>query len=201
MKIDLLFRKGSIWVGVHWSPAMRQWCVNLLPCVTLRIKLDPFPAVTVGSMAPGYIRAANNVVGCYECKQPIRRADSIKLGDDKYVCNKECLPANGVSSVVRCRWCKKTIRKTTAIPVEAEFFCSFACVGRHYDPNNNNYIEKVVEGYNKVGANVEHITFAYKDSGLPAYVTAGIKDTLEVHGEDVYLNGEQVINLRAVQIG
>lgn len=40
MKIKLLFRPGSLWIGAHWSPQLRQWCVNLIPCVTLRIRLD-----------------------------------------------------------------------------------------------------------------------------------------------------------------
>lgn len=41
-KIDtvaLLFRPGSLWVGAHWSPNMRQWCINLVPCVTIRVRL------------------------------------------------------------------------------------------------------------------------------------------------------------------
>ena len=37
--ITLLFRPGSLWIGTHWSPYNRQWCVNLLPCITVRIKL------------------------------------------------------------------------------------------------------------------------------------------------------------------
>lgn len=39
MNIKLLFRPGSLWIGAHWSPQNRQWCVNLIPCVTLRIRL------------------------------------------------------------------------------------------------------------------------------------------------------------------
>lgn len=38
-KIHLLVRPGSLWIGAHWSDANRQWCVNFVPCVTLRIKL------------------------------------------------------------------------------------------------------------------------------------------------------------------
>lgn len=41
MKVKLLFRPGSLWIGAHWSPQLRQWCINLLPCVTLRIRLAP----------------------------------------------------------------------------------------------------------------------------------------------------------------
>jgi hypothetical protein len=40
MKADIIFRKGSLWVGAHWSPKNRRWCVNLLPCVTIRIVLE-----------------------------------------------------------------------------------------------------------------------------------------------------------------
>lgn len=32
-----LFNKGSCWVGVHYSPDNRRWCINLIPCVTLWI--------------------------------------------------------------------------------------------------------------------------------------------------------------------
>lgn len=30
-----LFRPGSLWMGMHWSPYNRRACINLLPCVTL----------------------------------------------------------------------------------------------------------------------------------------------------------------------
>lgn len=32
-----LARKGSMWVGVHYSPGNKRWCINLIPCVTLWI--------------------------------------------------------------------------------------------------------------------------------------------------------------------
>lgn len=35
----VLFRWSSLWVGAHWSPHNRRWCVNLLPCVTLWVAL------------------------------------------------------------------------------------------------------------------------------------------------------------------
>jgi len=35
----LLFRWSSLWIGAHWSPQNRRWCVNLVPCVTLWIAL------------------------------------------------------------------------------------------------------------------------------------------------------------------
>jgi hypothetical protein len=37
MKMGLLFQKGGMWIGVHYSPYNQRWCINLLPCVTLWI--------------------------------------------------------------------------------------------------------------------------------------------------------------------
>lgn len=34
MKAGILFRPGSLWIGAHWSPIHRRWCINLFPCVT-----------------------------------------------------------------------------------------------------------------------------------------------------------------------
>lgn len=39
MRIGFKFRLGSLWVGAHWSPKNRRWCVNLLPCCTVWIVL------------------------------------------------------------------------------------------------------------------------------------------------------------------
>ncbi|MGN6229138.1 MAG: hypothetical protein ACTHNM_17065 [Dyella sp.] len=39
MKAGLLFRWGSLWIGLHWSPANRRVCINLVPCVTVWIVL------------------------------------------------------------------------------------------------------------------------------------------------------------------
>lgn len=30
----LLFRPGSLWIGIHWSKKNKRWCINLIPCVT-----------------------------------------------------------------------------------------------------------------------------------------------------------------------
>lgn len=40
MNCGLLFRKGSLWIGAHWSPNHRRWCINLIPCVTFWITLE-----------------------------------------------------------------------------------------------------------------------------------------------------------------
>lgn len=35
MKIGMLARVGSFWIGVHWSPYNKRLCINLVPCVTI----------------------------------------------------------------------------------------------------------------------------------------------------------------------
>lgn len=40
VKVGILFRLGSLWMGAHWSPHNRRWCINLVPCVTLWITLE-----------------------------------------------------------------------------------------------------------------------------------------------------------------
>ena len=39
MKAGILYRWGSLWVGVHWSLENRRICINLIPCVTLWVVL------------------------------------------------------------------------------------------------------------------------------------------------------------------
>jgi len=39
MKIGLLPRFGSCWVGAHWSGYNRTLCVNIVPCITILITL------------------------------------------------------------------------------------------------------------------------------------------------------------------
>lgn len=33
----VLFRLSSVWIGVHYSPYNKRYCINLIPCVTLWI--------------------------------------------------------------------------------------------------------------------------------------------------------------------
>ena len=40
MKCGLIFRFGSVWIGVHWSSYNRRFCCNLIPCVTIWITLQ-----------------------------------------------------------------------------------------------------------------------------------------------------------------
>lgn len=37
MRAGLLFRLGSAWVGVHYSPHHKRFCINVVPFVTLWI--------------------------------------------------------------------------------------------------------------------------------------------------------------------
>lgn len=39
MRCGLLFRWQSFWLGVHYSPANRRFCINVVPCVTFWITL------------------------------------------------------------------------------------------------------------------------------------------------------------------
>jgi hypothetical protein len=39
MKIGILFRLASAWVGVHYSPWNKRVCVNLVPFVTIWVTL------------------------------------------------------------------------------------------------------------------------------------------------------------------
>ncbi len=40
MRIGVLFRLSSLWVGAHWSPYNKRLCVNLVPCITIWIVLE-----------------------------------------------------------------------------------------------------------------------------------------------------------------
>ena len=35
---SILFKPFSLWIGVHYSKNLKQWCINLLPCITIRIR-------------------------------------------------------------------------------------------------------------------------------------------------------------------
>lgn len=34
-RYGFLFNRSALWVGVHYSPFNKRYCVNLLPCVTI----------------------------------------------------------------------------------------------------------------------------------------------------------------------
>ena len=37
-QIKVLFRPKSWWIGVHHSDKMNQTCINILPCITIRVR-------------------------------------------------------------------------------------------------------------------------------------------------------------------
>jgi hypothetical protein len=39
MKCGVLFRLRSLWVGVHYSPTNRRFCINFIPFVTFWVTL------------------------------------------------------------------------------------------------------------------------------------------------------------------
>lgn len=40
MRLGLKFQKGGLWLGAHYSPMNRRWCINLIPCVTIWVTLE-----------------------------------------------------------------------------------------------------------------------------------------------------------------
>ncbi len=34
-RVGVVFRKGSLWIGVHYSPFNGRFCINLIPCLTV----------------------------------------------------------------------------------------------------------------------------------------------------------------------
>ena len=40
MKIGVLFKPGSFWIGAHWSARNRRLCINLVPCLTIWIAMN-----------------------------------------------------------------------------------------------------------------------------------------------------------------
>jgi hypothetical protein len=39
MRCGLKFQLGGVWIGAHYSPYNRRWCINLIPCVTVWVTL------------------------------------------------------------------------------------------------------------------------------------------------------------------
>ena len=39
VRVGVLFKPGSMWVGAHWSKRNRRICLNLIPCVTIWVAL------------------------------------------------------------------------------------------------------------------------------------------------------------------
>jgi hypothetical protein len=50
MKTGILIRKESFWIGAHYSPYNRRWCINPLPFFTIWVTLK-------GGKTPGENRA------------------------------------------------------------------------------------------------------------------------------------------------
>jgi hypothetical protein len=37
--VGVLFQRGGLWIGAHYSTYERRWCINLLPCITVWVVL------------------------------------------------------------------------------------------------------------------------------------------------------------------
>lgn len=35
MKAGVLLNPNGLWIGAHYSPYNKRWCINLIPCVTI----------------------------------------------------------------------------------------------------------------------------------------------------------------------
>lgn len=40
MNFGLLFRPESLWVGLHWSPKTRRFCLNIIPMFTIWVSMS-----------------------------------------------------------------------------------------------------------------------------------------------------------------
>jgi hypothetical protein len=39
LQCGILFNTGAWWIGVHYSPYNKRYCINVLPCITIWISL------------------------------------------------------------------------------------------------------------------------------------------------------------------
>jgi len=37
MKFGILWQPGALWIGVHYSPFCKRYCINVVPCITFWI--------------------------------------------------------------------------------------------------------------------------------------------------------------------
>jgi hypothetical protein len=35
MKVHFLFQPGALWIGAHYSPNYKRWCINIVPMLTI----------------------------------------------------------------------------------------------------------------------------------------------------------------------
>ena len=56
MKFGILVQKGGLWVGVHYSPYNRRYCINLIPGITIWVALP-------GGKTPGQCSNSSDYKG------------------------------------------------------------------------------------------------------------------------------------------
>ena len=37
MKAGIIYQRGALWLGVHYSPNEKRYCINIIPCLTIWI--------------------------------------------------------------------------------------------------------------------------------------------------------------------
>ena len=40
MRVGCLFQRGGLWIGIHYSPFNKRYCVNLIPCFTIWFTME-----------------------------------------------------------------------------------------------------------------------------------------------------------------
>ncbi|MBP8150223.1 MAG: hypothetical protein KAY21_10940 [Limnohabitans sp.] len=38
-EMGIFFNRSALWIGAHYSPANRRWCINVVPCTTFWLTL------------------------------------------------------------------------------------------------------------------------------------------------------------------
>ena len=82
MKYGFLVQKGGFWIGVHYSPFHRRFCINLLPFLTFWFCLE-------GGHPPYQVQQLTPI---HELKAAWGRGETIerKLGNQEWVqCSSE----------------------------------------------------------------------------------------------------------------
>ena len=40
MRCGVLYQPGGLWIGAHYSPFCKRWCINLVPCITFWVAFE-----------------------------------------------------------------------------------------------------------------------------------------------------------------
>jgi len=77
MKVGLIFRPFSFWIGIHYSKYNKRFCINIIPFITIRI-------VKNGGKAPGKINEIMEQI--FEEIRTERERQEQKWGEQNHPC-------------------------------------------------------------------------------------------------------------------